>query len=60
MLDADELSDCRSEIDYCQPSSSRVDFELNDTNPDLISLPGECISSSSMSNDSAEVGLISL
>lgn len=55
MLDADELSDCKSEIDYCQPSSSKVDYELNDTNPEFISLPGECISSSSTSNDSEEV-----
>lgn len=55
MLDSDELSDCKSENDYCQPSSSKVDYELNDTNPEFINLPGESISNSSTSNDSVEV-----
>lgn len=55
MLDSDELPESKSESDICHPSSSRVDFELNDTNPEFINLPGECISASSTSNDSEEV-----
>lgn len=55
MLDSDELSDCKSDEETYPSSSSKVEFELNDTNPELINLPGECISSSSTSNDSVEV-----
>lgn len=51
MLDSDELSDTYND---CQPSCSRVDYELNDTNPEFINLPGESISNSS-SNESDEV-----
>lgn len=55
MLDQEDLSDCKSVDDECQPSTSKVNYELNDTNPEYINLPGECISNSSTSNDSDEV-----
>lgn len=48
MLDSDDVSDCKSEDDICRPSSSRVNYEHNDTNPDLINLPGEYISNNAM------------
>lgn len=36
MLDSDDISEFKSEDDLCQASSSKVNFEHNDTNPELI------------------------